>query len=823
MTKSLSTVMLMATAMTALAVGAALAQAADVAPVVVVSATPLPGAAGNSDAQQTATAADIAASHAVDLTAFMNRTLAGVYINDIQNNPLQPDLNYRGYTASPLLGTPQGLSVYVDGVRANQPFGDVVSWDLIPRAAIANLALIGGSNPLFGLNTLGGAVAIRTKDGFTAPGAAVQLGYGSYQRRTAEFELGASAANGLHGYITANSFRDDGWRDDSPSKADQIFAKGGWRGEATDIGLSLAFADTDLTGNGLQEQRFLARDRSSVYTKPDNTQNRSGAANLMLEHRFSDVLSLSGNAYYRKIKTRTFNGDINEESLTENIYQPSVAERAALTAAGITGFPTAGETAANTPFPSYRCIANALLNSEPGEKCNGLINRTATVQDEKGASAQLTYKHGMSGALTVGGAYSESDAHFVQSTQFGYLTRDRGVVGVAGPGAFADGTQDSENAFDARVNLRGRTRTASLYATDTLALTPALDVTLSGRYDSIVIRNRDAYLPNGGPGSLTGDHRFSNFNPAVAATYAITPAISAYAGFTQGGRAPSAIELGCADPDNPCRLPNAMAGDPPLKRVTTRTLDGGLRGARGGFKWSVGLFRAQNRNDILFVADDQAGFGYFRNFGKTRRQGVEAAANGKTGRFTWRGSYTYLDATFRSAERVNGAGNSSNDIGPGFEGTIAIAGGDRIPLIPAHVFKAGGAYDLGSKVTLSADMIALSGVYARGNENNQHRGDGTYYLGAGKTDGYAVWNFGVEYRPLDGLKLFAQLNNAFDENYETAAQLAATGFTDTGAFIARPFAGPIVDGERPTRNATFYAPGAPRMIWVGLRYAFGGR
>ena len=82
---------------------------------------------------QTAGSADIEASGALDLSDFLNRRFNGVFVNEMQGNPFQPDLNYRGYTASPLLGTPQGLSIYMDGVRLNQPFGDVVSWDLIPR------------------------------------------------------------------------------------------------------------------------------------------------------------------------------------------------------------------------------------------------------------------------------------------------------------------------------------------------------------------------------------------------------------------------------------------------------------------------------------------------------------------------------------------------------------------------------------------------------------------------------------------------------------------------------------------------------------------
>src|SRR5450759_822950 len=118
----------------------------------------------------------------------MNRRLNGVYVNEVQGNPFQPDVNYRGYTASPLLGTPEGISVYMDGVRMNQPFGDVVSWDLIPRIAISEAALMPGSNPLFGLNTLGGAVSIQSKDGNSQPGTGIEVSGGSYGRRSAEVE-----------------------------------------------------------------------------------------------------------------------------------------------------------------------------------------------------------------------------------------------------------------------------------------------------------------------------------------------------------------------------------------------------------------------------------------------------------------------------------------------------------------------------------------------------------------------------------------------------------------------------------------------------------
>ena len=112
---------------------------------------------------QTLNKQDVESSGALDLSDLLNRRLSGVNINENQANPFQPDVNYRGYTASPLLGTPQGISIYMDGVRLNQPFGDVVSWDLIPRVAISEMTLMPGSNPVFGLNTLGARSRSRPK------------------------------------------------------------------------------------------------------------------------------------------------------------------------------------------------------------------------------------------------------------------------------------------------------------------------------------------------------------------------------------------------------------------------------------------------------------------------------------------------------------------------------------------------------------------------------------------------------------------------------------------------------------------------------------
>ncbi len=411
----------------------------------------------------------------------------------------------------------------------------------------------------------------------------------------------------------------------------------------------------------------------------------------------------------------------------------------------------------------------------------------------------------------------------MQSSQFGYLTSDRGIAEVDGSGAFADGSQSSENAFDARVALAGHVRTSSAFVSDALGLTRSLALTLSGRYDRSTIETRDAITPGGGPGSLDGAHTFSRFNPAFGLTFNPSARFGVYAGYNEGSRAPSAIELGCADATNPCRLPNAMAGDPPLAQVVTKTFEAGVRGSAGAnLTWSAGVFRADNHYDILFVADDQAGFGYFKNFGATRRQGLELGVDAQIGMFRVGGGYTHLDATYRSDELVVGAANSSNDAAaPGFEGNIEIHTGDRIPLTPRQLLRGYAEWSPTLKLSFDADFVYVSGSLARGNENNAHEPDGVYYLSPGATPGYTVLNLGAHIRPASHVLVFAEVTNLLDRKYYTASQLAATGFTNTGTFNSRPFATPVIDGERPLLHAAFYAPGAPRMLWVGVRVGFG--
>ena len=194
------------------------------------------------------------------------------------------------------------------------------------------------------------------------------------------------------------------------------------------------------------------------------------------------------------------------------------------------------------------------------------------------------------------------------------------------------------------------------------------------------------------------------------------------------------------------------------------------------------MFRADNRDDILFVTSGQTGFGYFKNFGETRRQGFELSVNGRAGARHGRRAATPSWTRPTRARRPSTARATAptTPAGVGLEGTIEIEPGDRIPLIPAHMFKAYADIQVTAALSVDLNLIAVSSSYARGNENNRHEPDGVYYLGPGRSAGYAVVNLGGRYRVTRWLQVFAQVNNLFDPRYYTAAQLGPTGFTATG-------------------------------------------
>jgi iron complex outermembrane receptor protein len=298
---------------------------------------------------------------------------------------------------------------------------------------------------------------------------------------------------------------------------------------------------------------------------------------------------------------------------------------------------------------------------------------------------------------------------------------------------------------------------------------------------------------------LNGEHTFARLNPALGINFKPSEHLTTYAAYNEGMRAPTPIELACADPVAPCKLPNNFLADPELKQVVSRTAETGLRGKMShDSQWSAAIYRTELTDDIQFISSGGAAVnvGFFQNVGKTRREGLELALSTKWNALKASIRYSYVNATFESRFAVNSPNNSTADA----NGAIQVRPGDRIPGIPQHSLKLRLQHDFGEQATLGANFIYSSSVFARGDENNQDV--------SGRVPGYAVVNLDGRYRVAKGWELFARVANLFDKRYSNFGVLGQNFFTGPG----RTF-----DGTNPI-NEQFRRPGVPRGAWAGLRY-----
>lgn len=260
---------------------------------------------------QSLTAKDIKEAHTLTITDLMNQKLQSITVNDYQSNPFQMDLQYRGFTASPQLGTAQGISVFLDGIRVNEPFGDVVNWDMIPMNALSSLEMIPGSNPIYGLGTLGGALTMRTKSGFDGKTLDAEVLTGSFGRK--QLQISAGNNNGVvAGFLSGNFFLEDGWRENSPSKVNQLFGKAEWQNDRARLGFSMLYAGNKLTGNGLLPQQMVDQNPRQVYTSPDESKNDLFQFQLSGIWDVTDTFNITGQIYKRNSKRKAKTSDINE-------------------------------------------------------------------------------------------------------------------------------------------------------------------------------------------------------------------------------------------------------------------------------------------------------------------------------------------------------------------------------------------------------------------------------------------------------------------------------------------------------------------------------
>ncbi|NWK96433.1 TonB-dependent receptor [Sphingobium lactosutens] len=732
-----------------------------------------PGGAVDVDDALTLTRADIGRAGTPDLLGALTRTVAGITLQDAQGNPWQPNLLYRGFTASPLQGQAQGLAVYLDGARFNQPFGDTVAFDLLPEAAIRKVSLLDAS-PVYGLNALGGAMLIETRTGLSDPGLEASMTGGRFDYREASV-AGGFARGDFNAYGAFQYSHDDGWRAFSPSTLYNGYLDLGFDTATGGLHMKLIGADTDLTGNGVAPVELLAADRRAVFTWPDNSQARYGRVSLHPWVALSDRTRIEGTLYAQRLTLRTVNGDAADIEGCEDDD-----------AAGLLCLETVGSDDDEEQAVLTDAAGNPIADRLGGEGY-GVLNRGRTHTRAMGALFQIIDERPLLSGdnhFALGFSYDSSRTRFDTSTELGEMTKDRSVEGLG------DLIVQQDGAI-APVGLVAHSDYWGAFVQDRLPITSRLSAEVGLRYNHARIVLRDQIGT-----ALNGRHSFQRLNPGVELDYKVSDGLSLRAGYAESNRAPTPAELSCADENAPCSLTNFFIADPPVKQVVAKNWEAGASGHGETvglrFDWLLSAYRTRNRNDIQYIASAIRGRAYFQNIGSTRRQGVEASVKASRGGFTGTLSYAFTDATYRAPLTLSSPANPEADD----DGTIAIAKGDRLPGVPRHSATLSLDYAT-ARWSIGGDVIARSGQYLVGDEGND----------TAKLRGYAVVNLRGSVTIVPGVSLFGELRNAFNRRYATFGTFSEVDEID-------------LEEAPGVSNPRAYGPGAPRRWYLGVKTLF---
>ncbi|HEX5279701.1 MAG TPA: TonB-dependent receptor [Micropepsaceae bacterium] len=744
--------------------------------VTVIATSPLPGTGIDVDrlpnVTETVSGADLQREGIANTAGTLNEELGDININDNLDDPYQPDILFRGFEASPVLGTPAGLAVYQNGVRINEGFGDTLNWDLIPDPAVDRIDLV-SANPVYGLNALGGAVIVTMKNGFSFAGVQADASGGSWGQRQGSVQFGAN--DGTFGiYVAARALNEDGWRRFSPDSLRQIYSDLAYRSGGLVADLSFTAADNHLSGESATPVQELAVGRSLTFTSPQSTINRLQFVALNANYDAGGAWSVQGNAYYRVFHQSVTNGN------TTNYTACALPQFAGLLCQGDATTPLADQSGAAIPDLS-----------QAGAVPIGEVDFENVTTKSLGGTIQFADAGALIGhdnQLTFGASLDSNAVRFGSSAELGTinpeLVVDHTGIFVATP----EGTPFTATP----VGLNAASNYYGLYVTDTFNVSEDFAVTASGRYNIA-----DIDLTDLRGSALTGKSRYSRFNPAIGFAWKVTGALTAFGGYSEGNRAPTPAEIECSSPTAPCLLPSSLSSDPPnLRQVVSRTYEAGLRGrlaaddfSGGVVTWNASLFRTDVDDDIYGVATSLS-TGYFQNIGGTRREGGEIGLNYRNDRLHAYADYSYVAATFRAAFLLPSPLNPGADA----NGDIQVRSGDMLPGIPAHRVKLGADYIVTENWAIGATVTFESSQYFRGDESNQMK----------PLPGFAVLGLHTTYALTDWLSVFANIANATDARYATFGVLG----DPTG--IGAP-------GVRVPVDYRFESPATPFSLFAGLR------
>ncbi|PPD45868.1 MAG: TonB-dependent receptor [Methylocystis sp.] len=690
------------------------AAAPPVSPVVVKYAVP--------SATYTLDAKELQNTRAFDLVGNLQRQAPGVIVNDVGGNPHQPEVDYRGFLASPIAGTPQGLAVYQNGIRINEAWGDNVYWDMIPNIAIDRSTIVTG-NPLFGLNAIGGAITLDMKNGFTYQGFEADARGGSFSRRQGYAQYGVQSGN-FGGYLAMEALGDKGYRQFSGANIKRLYGDIGYRGESGEIHATATLAHNKVGASGPAPVELAAIDESAVFTTPQTLKNSLSMFGLNGTFQPAPAWKLLGDVHYRAFDQARVDGNTTEfecetgEDFCEN------------------------DNGGETSIPNY---FNGLLPL-------GAVDRTWTRSRTVGGTVQVTNEDnyfGFHNKITVGASLDKGWTGFQANQELGVVLPNLVVGGIGH-------IVEEQASAIASVNVRASNSYLGVYALDTLDVTDRLKVTAGARFNRAGISLYDLRGT-----ALNGAGVFTRINPVAGLTYEVLPNTFFYGSYSEANRAPTPLELGCSDPARPCLIDTFLVADPPLKQVESNTVEAGLRGNAqiaallpqagdylpGQLTWSGGVFRTNNFNDILAVPSTINGRGYFTNAGSTRREGVEVSLRYADERLQAYANYTMTYATFRSTIVLGAPDNPLAQLIGG--GSIVVTPGANLSSVAPHRFKAGADYAVTPQWRVGGDILYSAGSFIRGDEIN---------IG-GRLPSYAVLNLRSSYQITPNIQVYGLLEN----------------------------------------------------------------
>jgi iron complex outermembrane receptor protein len=749
--------------------------------IIVVGVTPVPGFKIDKDKIpgniQTLRSSDLTRNGTANVLGALDQQVGGVNFNDTAADPFQPDILFRGFEASPVLGTPQGVAVYQNGVRINEAFGDTVNWDLIPDIAVDRIDVLSATS-VFGLNALGGAMTVTMKNGFTYQGFDATVSGGAFNQRQAQAEYGVNDGP-LGAYVAVNTVKEGGWRHFAQDRVRQYYLDLSFHTDTITSDLSYSRGNDRLFGQGAAPVQSLAISTENVFTGPQNNINNLDMMTLNTAYNFTPALALSNVIYFRNYRQTVANGDNSDYAACD----PTVA-------------------------PGLLCDGDYVLTDTLGQNIPDITNGGATIIGQNdyedihsqtwGGSLQFSstdkiFGHG--NAFAVGATLDTSTSNFFSGTELGVENAALTIL----PSPYFVATPEGVDSTATPVILNASNKYYGLFLTDTFDVTDPVSVTVTGRYN---IAKVDLADRNGT--ALDGDNRFTHFDPSAGVTYKIVPALTVYGSYAINNRAPTASELECANPAAPCLLPTNLASDPPLKQVVSKTIEVGGRGTSsdasvGKFGYDISIYRSNSENDIYGISTTIAS-GYFQNVGSTRREGGDLDLTYQYQSVSAYLQYSYLKATFRSVFLEPSPANPFQDV----NGNVQVNVGDVLPLIPKTRVKLGADVKVLRGWSLGGTWSYIGPSFYRGDEDNQNP----------ELPGYTVASLRSSYQIAKNVLVFANIQNLFDRHYSTFGILGDP--TGVGA------PGVPADGELgdPDVDPRFLSPAMPRAYFGGVKISF---